>query len=57
MPEWLEWVEHFIATVGFPIFVAGFLLWRDWKVGKQTNELLTELTQAVNKLCTRVDRL
>lgn len=50
MPEWLLWVEHFIQSVGFPIFVACFLLWREWKQGKQMLEILTELKEAVEIL-------
>ena len=50
MPEWLLWVEHFIMTVGFPIFVACFLLWREYTQGKKMLETLAGLKGAIESL-------
>jgi hypothetical protein len=39
-----------IKTVGFPIFVAVWLLMKDSKEKKQTREAISMLTIAINKL-------
>ncbi len=56
MPDWLTWGEHFIQTVGFPIFVACFLLWREAVQGKRMTETLEELKKAIDALVVRLEK-
>ncbi len=56
MPEWLLWVEHFISTVGFPIFVACFLLIFTYNQDKKTTEALYGLKSAIEALVERLDQ-
>jgi len=44
-------VTELIASLGFPIFVAVWMLWRADKTEKRTQEILAELTLSINKLC------
>lgn len=53
MPEWLLWVEHFISVVGFPIAVAAFLLWREYRQGKKLIEALEGLKLAIEVMNAR----
>ena len=50
MPEWLLWSEHFIQSVGFPIFVSCFLLAAWWKLWKQMLGTLEGLKQSIDGL-------
>ena len=51
----LTQIMEVIGSVGFPIFVAVWMLWRVDKVEKRTQEILTELTLSIKKLCLRLD--
>lgn len=44
-----------IGTVGFPIFVAVWLLWKSDKTEKRTQEILMELNVSIIKLWERLD--
>jgi len=44
-----------ISTVGFPIFVAVWLLWKSDRTEKRTQEILIELKVSINKLCDRIN--
>jgi hypothetical protein len=56
MPDWLTWVEHFIQTVGFPIFVACFLLIVERQQNKQMLEAIEGLKAAIEALVSRLDQ-
>jgi len=55
MPEWLLWIEHFISAVGFPIFVACFLLWREFVQQKKFTEALYDLKQAIEGMTAKLE--
>lgn len=55
MPEWLLWVKHFISAVGFPIFVACFLLLFTYNQDKKTTEALTGLKAAIEALVSKLE--
>jgi hypothetical protein len=44
-----------INNVGFPIFVALYMLIQGTKENKQTRETIEKLTIAVEKLCTKIE--
>jgi len=43
-----------IKDLGFPVFVAAWLLIRDAKEKEQTREVLKSLEMAVSRLCERI---
>lgn len=47
-PQFLATLKDLVSTVGFPIFVAAWLLFR-------TDKILRNLTEVVEKLCTKLD--
>jgi hypothetical protein len=49
----MEEVMKLINTVGFPIFVAVWMLVKDQQEKKQTREALTKLTEAIDRLIER----
>lgn|GEM_PF-1694081 len=44
-----------ISNIGFPIFVAVWLLWRSDQKEEQTQVILTELKAAIDKLCEKMN--
>ena len=52
---WVDIVIRFISTLGFPIVVAVWLLWRDWKLTTKFIETLETLKDAVEDLCQKLD--
>jgi len=46
----MDEIMGLINTVGFPIFVAIWMLVKDQKEKEQTREALTKLTEAINRL-------
>jgi hypothetical protein len=44
-------VSSLISSVGFPMFVAIYMLFKNTEDTKKTNEVLTELKVAIEKLC------
>ena len=44
-----------ISNIGFPIFVAVWLLWRSDQKEEQTQVILAELKAAIDKLCEKVN--
>lgn len=49
-------VSQIISTVGFPIFVAVWMLYKSSEDSKQTRQALNDLTIAVTKLSDRIDK-
>jgi hypothetical protein len=49
----MENIMSLINTVGFPIFVAVWLLVKDQQEKKQTREALIKLTEAIDRLIER----
>ena len=49
-------VSQLISTVGFPIFVAVWMLYNSSEDSKQTRQALNDLTIAVTKLSDRIDK-
>ena len=52
----LSAVSQIISTVGFPIFVAVWMLYKSSEESKQTRQALNDLTIAVTKLSDRIDK-
>lgn len=52
----LSAVSQLISTVGFPIFVAVWMLYKSSEDSKQTRQALSDLTIAVTKLSDRIDK-
>lgn len=50
-----EQMTQLITTVGFPIFVAIWLLWKSDRTEKRTQEILLELKNSINRLCDRIN--
>ena len=48
-------ITNLVGTVGFPIFVAVWLLWKSDRTEKRTQEILVELKLSINKLCERIN--
>lgn len=44
-----------ISNIGFPIFVAVWLLWRSDQKEQQTQVILTELKAAIDRLCEKMN--
>jgi len=44
-----------ISNIGFPIFVAVWLLWRSDQKEVQTQTILTELKVAIDKMCEKLN--
>lgn len=44
-----------ISNIGFPIFVAVWLLWRSDQKEEQTQVILAELKVAIDKLCEKMN--
>ena len=51
----LSAVSQIISTVGFPIFVAVWMLYKSSEDSKQTRQALNDLTIAVTKLSDKID--
>lgn len=49
-------VSQIISTVGFPIFVAVWMLYKSSEESKQTRQALSDLTIAVTKLSDKIDK-
>lgn len=49
-------ISQLISTVGFPIFVAVWMLYKSSEDSKQTRQALDDLTIAVTKLSDKIDR-
>ena len=49
-------VSQIISTVGFPIFVAVWMLYKSSEDSKQTRQALNDLTIAVTKLSDRIEK-
>ena len=49
----MEQMLPIISSVGFPIFVAVWLLWKSEKTEKRTQELLMELKNAIDSMVRR----
>lgn len=43
-------IEQFISTLGFPIFVAVWMLYKSSKDNERMNEAINELKNAINLL-------
>ena len=52
----LSAVSQIISTVGFPIFVAVWMLYKSSEDSKQTRQALNDLTIAVTKLSDKIDK-
>jgi hypothetical protein len=48
-----EMIKDFISTLGFPIFVAVWMLWRDSKRMEKLTEVIKELKLAIDLLIAR----
>lgn len=48
-------ISQLVASLGFPIFVAIWLLWKSDKTEKRTQDILLELKISINKLCDRIN--
>ena len=57
IPQAVETIIHFISVLGFPIFVAIWLMYRDWKVITGLLKTLTELNHALDRLTIMLDAL
>lgn len=47
-------IMNLISSVGFPIFVAVWLLWKSDKTDKRTQEVMMELKRSIDKLFIRL---
>ena len=52
---WVDVVIKIISSLGFPIFVAIWLLIRDWKQTSKLTESLDSLKTVIQKLCDSLD--
>ena len=52
---WVDVVIKVISSLGFPIFVAIWLLIRDWKQTSKFTESLDSLKDVIQKLCNSLD--
>jgi len=52
---WVDIMIKFISTLGFPIVVAVWLLWRDYKLTTKFIETMEGLKDAVEDLCQKID--
>lgn len=53
----VETIIHFVSVLGFPIFVAVWLMYRDWKVITGLLKTLNELTHALDRNTLMLDAL
>lgn len=49
-----EWVT-LIQTLGFPIFVCVWFMWRTESIIKENTAAINQLAKLVEKLCERID--
>ena len=52
---WVDVIIKIISSLGFPIFVAIWLLIRDWKQTSKLTESLDSLKVVIQKLCDSLD--
>ena len=55
--QWVESIIHFISILGFPIFVAVWLMYRDWKLITGLLSVLNDLNHALDRLTIMLDAL
>lgn len=48
--EWFEPISQIIASLGFPICVAGYFIFKVQKTQEEITKTLTELALLVNKI-------
>jgi len=52
---WADWVLKALTTVAFPVFVAVWMLYRDWKLVSAFTTALEGLKDAVAALTTALE--
>lgn len=52
----MDWVTV-VSTLGFPIAMCAALCWFINKKDEQTNKTILAVTEAINKLSTKIDEL
>ncbi|MEM3554479.1 MAG: YvrJ family protein [Candidatus Micrarchaeaceae archaeon] len=50
-------IQQLISSLGFPIFVAVYLLWREEKKLEKLEDIIQQNTLVLQKLCEKLDEV